>query len=89
MGRAEDAIAVLRQAIAIDPLYERPREALVLSLSAHGRIKEALNEYRDYRTLVHQELDEEPSVELRRLVANLGKNPAQNGESLPGPPQKH
>ncbi len=88
LGRAMEGTSTLRQAIAIDPLDERPREALVRCLSAQGLVQQAVDEYRAYRALVQQELDEEPSPQLRRLVARLGKAIGQDGDPASGPPRR-
>jgi DNA-binding SARP family transcriptional activator len=42
-------------------------------LSTGGQIQAAIQEYRDYRTLLREELATEPSAELRRFVSVLGR----------------
>jgi two-component SAPR family response regulator len=68
-GRREDAIAVCRQAIALDPLDEEPRRTLIRHLVVAGQAQEAQREYASYCRLVREELEVEPSPELRALAA--------------------
>jgi hypothetical protein len=51
-------------------------------------VKEAVREYRTYRDLLHQELDAEPSRELRRLVVNLGKRLGHDDTARTDPPRR-
>ncbi len=88
LGRTEDGAATLRKAVAVDPLDERPRLALVRSLAGQGMVQQAVSEYREYRDLVHHELDAEPSAELRRFVATLGKRLAQGRTPREDPPRR-
>jgi DNA-binding SARP family transcriptional activator len=73
LDRHEEAIAACRKAIAIDPLDEAPRLAIMRCLSAHGRVQAAIAEYREYRALLREELATEPSMELRKFVSGLGR----------------
>jgi DNA-binding SARP family transcriptional activator len=79
LGRMDEVNRILRKAAEVDPLDERPRRALVRSLAQQGLVRLAIREYRAYRDMVRRELDAEPSAELRRLVANLGKRLSQDG----------
>ena len=88
LGRVEEADRTLRKAVAIDPLDERPRHAFMRSLAARGLVEEAVREFRTYRDLLHLELDAEPSPELRRLVANLGKRLGHDGHARPERPSQ-
>jgi predicted ATPase/DNA-binding SARP family transcriptional activator len=67
LGRNDQAIALLDQAIAADPLRERPRLQLMTALYRAGRIGAALASYRAYRTLVRAELGVEPGREIDEL----------------------
>ncbi len=71
LGRVDDAVAACRRAVAFDDLDERPRRALINVLSGAGKVRDALLEYKAYRRRLREELDEEPSLDLRRLVATL------------------
>jgi DNA-binding SARP family transcriptional activator len=73
LQRPADAIAACRRAIALDQLDEAPRLAIMRYLSTGGQIQAAIQEYRDYRTLLREELATEPSAELRRFVSVLGR----------------
>ena len=79
LGRMDEVNRILRKAAEVDPLAERHRRALVRSLAQQGLVRQAIREYRAYRDMVRRELDAEPSAELRRLVANLGKRLSQDG----------
>lgn len=68
-GRDEDAVAAYRRAIALDPLGERPRRALLRHLLRTGKPRAARREYDDYTRLVRAELGAEPSPELQAVVA--------------------
>lgn len=74
LGRVDDAVAACRRAVSFDNLNETPRHALIKVLGEAGQVKDALVEYNAYRRHLREELDEEPSLELRRLVAALGVN---------------
>ncbi|MFI0538636.1 BTAD domain-containing putative transcriptional regulator [Streptomyces sp. WSLK1-3] len=63
-GRAEQALPVLRQAGAHDPLDEPLHARLVLSLAACGLQAEALKAYDDIRRRLRQELGVAPGAEL-------------------------
>jgi predicted ATPase/DNA-binding SARP family transcriptional activator len=72
------------------PLRERLRGHLVLALYRAGRQAEALQEYRDTRRTLHEELGLEPSRELRDLeqlilLQDPALNPARGSPSLPVP----
>jgi DNA-binding SARP family transcriptional activator len=73
LHRPDDAIAACRRAIVIDQLDEAPRRAVIRYLSNKGEMKAAIQEYREYKALLQEELATEPSVELRKYVANLGR----------------
>ena len=77
-------IPELEALIASKPLWERPRAQLMLALYRTGRQSEALNLYRDTRTLLAEELGIEPSRELQELQhAILNQDPALVPPSLP------
>jgi two-component SAPR family response regulator len=71
LDRMDDAEASCRRAIGFEPLEEAPRLHLIRLLAGVGRKAAAAREFKEYRALTREELGTEPSVELRRLVANL------------------
>jgi class 3 adenylate cyclase/tetratricopeptide (TPR) repeat protein len=70
-GRARDVVAELQALVAEHPFRERLRGQLMLALYRTGRQTEALEVYRDGRTLLTEELGLEPSEELRRLEQRM------------------
>lgn len=66
-GRHTEAITVLTDMIAKDPLRERLRWLLMLGLHRSGRRAHALAVYRETRQLLQEELGIDPGNELRRL----------------------
>ncbi len=75
LERAEDAIDAARRAASFDPFDEAPQLALLRLLAASGQVDEALRAYKDYRRLLRDELEAEPSPELRALAATLRRQP--------------
>jgi basic membrane lipoprotein Med (substrate-binding protein (PBP1-ABC) superfamily)/DNA-binding SARP family transcriptional activator len=85
VGRPEDAVRVLRAAVADDPLRERLRFLLVLALYRSGRQADALRSYQDFRHLLDEELGLVPSAELQRLQEQvLLQDPALQPTAGPG-----
>jgi DNA-binding SARP family transcriptional activator/streptogramin lyase len=67
LGRHDLAIPELEERVAVEPLRERPRGQLMLALYRAGRQADALEQYREARAALVEELGLEPSEELRRL----------------------
>ncbi|MFF5481869.1 BTAD domain-containing putative transcriptional regulator [Streptomyces sp. NPDC012935] len=67
VGRHPEAVTVLSDTVAMEPLRERLRELLMLALFLSGRQAHALELYRETRRLLTTELGVEPGVALRRL----------------------
>jgi len=67
LGRAGDAVAVLRPLAAAHPLRERTHELLIRTLHASGRQTDAVTTYDDLRTRLADELGVDPSPRLRDL----------------------
>ena len=67
LGEDVAAARSAEEAVAADPLRERARGVLMLTLHRAGRTAEALRAYEDLRTLLDEELGAVPSVDLRRL----------------------
>ena len=70
-GRADEVIARLEALIAAAPLWERPREQLMLALYRSGRQAEALDLYRNTRQLFDAELGIEPGEHLQQLERRI------------------
>ena len=66
-GDANGVAAELEELIDENPLWERPRQQLMLALYRNGRQADALELYRSTRNLLAEELGLEPSPELQRL----------------------
>jgi YVTN family beta-propeller protein len=71
LGRHDEAIGELQSFVREHPLRERPRRELMLALYRAGRQSEALDVYREGRTILQDELGLEPSRELRELEAAI------------------
>ncbi|WP_431919660.1 tetratricopeptide repeat protein [Nonomuraea jabiensis] len=71
MGRGRAAVAGLTRLLAEQPLRERPHALLMQALRDDGRLPDALEAYRDFRTRLVREVGVEPSGELQRLHQRL------------------
>ncbi|HSJ50555.1 MAG TPA: BTAD domain-containing putative transcriptional regulator, partial [Actinomycetota bacterium] len=70
-GRPQEVWPLVEAAIREDPLRERPRELLMLSLYRTGRHAEALRTFQMFRELLSEELGLDPSPALRRLQERI------------------
>ena len=70
-GHERDVVPELRALIAEHPFRERLRAQLMRALFAAGRQTEALDVYRETRTLLDEELGLEPGAELRDLERRI------------------
>jgi class 3 adenylate cyclase/tetratricopeptide (TPR) repeat protein len=70
-GRQREVVPELRALVAEHPFRERPRAQLMRGLYAAGRQAEALEVYRETRTLLDEELGLEPGAELRELERRM------------------
>src|SRR4051794_1279547 len=83
LGRHTTLISELDQLVAANPLRERLRGQLMLALYRSGRQAEALEQYRNTRTTLVEELGIEPGRDLKELEGRiLGQDP----ELEPAPP---
>ncbi len=85
-GAAVDAVTVLEQLIAEQPLRERPRMLHMRALQSSGRHVDALRSFQTYRRLLVEEVGVEPSekiVDLDRAIAQ-GAAPAVGERDLVG-----
>jgi YVTN family beta-propeller protein len=78
-GEVAAAIPRLRALIEAQPLAERPRAQLMLALYRAGRAAEALELYRETRTVLDRELGIEPSSELSVLERRILNRDASLG----------
>jgi DNA-binding SARP family transcriptional activator len=84
LGEVTPAVTTLDALLAGHPLRERARGLLMTALYHAGQPTEALERYRDYRTLLAAELGLDPSPALRDLQFRI------LGHSLPAaPPPAH
>jgi class 3 adenylate cyclase/tetratricopeptide (TPR) repeat protein len=70
-GREREVVPELRALVAEHPFRERLRGQLMRGLYAAGRQAEALEVYRETRTLLDEELGLEPGAELRELERRM------------------
>ncbi|WP_186763360.1 AfsR/SARP family transcriptional regulator [Lentzea tibetensis] len=83
LGRHRDVVGELRTLVVEHPLSEEFRYLLMLALYRSGRQCEALDAYRDGRTVLINELGLDPGTKLKELeVAIL----ADNGSLVQAPP---
>lgn len=66
--RIEDAVAAARRYAGLNPLDERAQLTLIRTLRAAGDEVAVLQAYWAYRTLLREELDDEPSAELEDTI---------------------
>jgi DNA-binding SARP family transcriptional activator len=66
-GQHRKVIGELRALVADEPLNEQPRGQLMRALYGAGRQVEALEQFRDLRCRLHDELGLEPGQDLRRI----------------------
>jgi len=71
LGRHVEAAAELEALIARDPLREPLRRRLMVALYRSGRQADALAAFKDFRTLLDDELGIEPSAALRALERQI------------------
>jgi YVTN family beta-propeller protein len=71
LGRHEEAIGECQGFVRTHPLRERARRLLMTALYRAGRQSEALEVFREGRTILQDELGLEPSRELRELEAAI------------------
>ncbi|MFI9846947.1 BTAD domain-containing putative transcriptional regulator [Nonomuraea sp. NPDC051941] len=82
MGRSRAAIAGLTRLLAEQPLRERPHALLMRALRDDGRLPDALEVYRDFRTRLVHEVGVEPSGELQRLHQRLLEEQEPTAETV-------
>ena len=71
LGHHDDLVPELEALVHAHPLRERFRHHLMVALYRSGRQAEALDAYRDARTVLRDELGLEPSEELQALQRSI------------------
>lgn len=71
LGRSGDLVGEVSALIDVHPFRERLRELQMLALYRAGRQADALQAYRDARTVLNDELGIEPGPALRKLEAAI------------------
>jgi predicted ATPase/DNA-binding SARP family transcriptional activator/peroxiredoxin len=71
LGDAEALVPEIRDLVRARPMWERPRRQLMLALYRAGRQQDALQAYRETRTLLAEEFGLEPSAELQTLERDI------------------
>lgn len=74
-GRAAEAVSVLQPFVSEHPLRETARIRLMQALGAVGRTADALDQFREHRTHLAEELGLEPSPALHAAQAALLADP--------------
>jgi DNA-binding SARP family transcriptional activator len=83
LGHHDDLVPALEALVHAHPLHERLRAHLIVALYRSGRQAEALDVYRDARTVLLDDLGLEPSEELQALQRAILDHDA----SLAAPPR--
>jgi DNA-binding SARP family transcriptional activator len=83
LGHHDDLVPELEALVHTHPLRERLRGFLMIALYRSGRQAEALDTYRDARTVLRDELGLEPSEELQALQRAI----LAHDSSLAAPPR--
>ncbi|MCW3100817.1 MAG: transcriptional activator, partial [Chthonomonadaceae bacterium] len=82
-GRREQALGYAQRAVHTDPLSAEATRCLMETHSACGQPAQALRAYRQLETRLQEELNAQPSQELKRLAAQLGQSGATRIASAP------
>lgn len=85
VGRHAEVVAVLSEAVAEEPLHEKLRWLLMLTLYRCGRPAQALDVYRATRQLLREEFGLEPGPDLQALHEKILAGDRDLGV-LPGAP---
>jgi len=70
-GRRQETVEFLREALRIDPFRENTQCALMEALAAQGDRAAATFAYRQFRLLLHDQLQSEPAAETKALYVRL------------------
>jgi len=86
LGGGPDLIAELRPLVAERPLQERPRALLMRALYRAGRQSEALEVFREGKSVLDRELGLEPGPELKELERAILRHDSSLAAAAPPPP---
>lgn len=67
-GRYAAAVEVGLAAVEADPYRESGRRALIAAYLGEGNVRDAIHEYRSFQTLLAEDLEAEPTSQLRSLL---------------------
>jgi LuxR family transcriptional regulator, maltose regulon positive regulatory protein len=79
-GRVDEALALYRHALELDPMGEALHRRLMLLLRGAGRIHEATEAYQRCRTLMKAEGHAEPSTATQELYRSLQGDPTPRAD---------
>jgi DNA-binding SARP family transcriptional activator len=79
-GETEEALAALRELLALEPWHEEAHRQLMVVLAGAGRRSEALAQYAAYRRLLADELGVEPGPATVALQERIRAGAAGSGE---------
>ncbi|MGW0963315.1 BTAD domain-containing putative transcriptional regulator [Streptomyces gelaticus] len=86
LGEAGELVADLRDLVTRHPLRESLRGRLMVALHRSGRRAEALDEYRQARELLVEELGIDPGPKLARLYEDMLRDSVEPASPPPAPP---
>ena len=70
-GRYAAAVEIGLAAVEADPYRESSRRVLISAYLGEGNVRDAVNEYRAFQTLLADELSAEPTTALRSLIDDV------------------
>jgi DNA-binding SARP family transcriptional activator len=85
LGRASVLVAELRRLVGEHPVRERLRSQLMQALYHDGRQAEALEIYREFRSVLRDELGLDPSPQLRELETAILRHDSLAAPASPPP----
>jgi DNA-binding SARP family transcriptional activator len=84
-GELEDGLVYARRAVAANPLREDAQLALMQLYAASGRAAEALQQFRAFERILHEELDTAPSADLQAAAATIRAETDRLPRTRPAP----
>jgi predicted ATPase/DNA-binding SARP family transcriptional activator len=78
-----EAQGYLRRLLVADPLRESAVRSLMEALAQHGDYAALTQTYRDFRLLLHQELNAQPDAETAALYHSLRAEAREKAQALP------
>jgi DNA-binding SARP family transcriptional activator len=71
LSRHGSAVQAALAAVASEPLRESAQRALIKAFLAEGNVSEARRQFEEFKRILREELDLEPSVSLKKLAQGL------------------